>query len=354
METGERWALGHRPALDGVRGIAILLVLIAHAGDVYGDTLAPLGTLGVGLFFVLSGFLISSLLLDEHAKSGHVSLSAFYWRRAGRLFPALAAMLLFMVAIDSVTLRELVSTVFYISNWVQAGTGEVGDISFVWSLAIEEQFYIVWPLVLLAAMKWRGRSAVAAAAAVGAATSIVVRATAYGIGASDLQVSRWTFTNADGLLVGCLLAALMAWLPSRASRPVAAVALAGLLAIAACLTPAWPVLVPALASLGGGIVVWWSARGRASGILGWRPLTLVGKRSYALYLWHVPMMDVFLWSHAPRWLIVAGGLTSAWLVTLGSWRWVESPCQNWVRARLRRRAEAAPEPREEDVSTASS
>src|SRR5262249_25897924 len=147
--VGER--LGYRPALDGVRALAITGVVLAHA-----YRWPPGGGFGVDLFFVLSGFLITTLLLEEHAAHGRISLVDFYRRRAFRLLPALYTLLLVYLAIVVVRgeftewFRPLsaLAAFFYATNLVEAtGWGIDGPVRHLWSLAAEEQFYFVWPLL---------------------------------------------------------------------------------------------------------------------------------------------------------------------------------------------------------------
>ena len=149
------------PSLDGVRGIAIATVIAFHLGYLGG------GWVGVDIFFVLSGFLITSLLLSEQTRSGRIRLSAFWGRRARRLLPALGLLLvvlaLYMVAggpglVPAQVRAPAVATLFYYANWQQIVAGHsyfaqfqaANPLSHTWSLAVEEQYYLVWPLVFLA------------------------------------------------------------------------------------------------------------------------------------------------------------------------------------------------------------
>ena len=156
-----RGRMQHQPALDGLRGAAVAGVLLFHAGHLRG------GYLGVDVFFVLSGFLITSLLLAEGARTGTVALGAFWARRARRLLPALLAVLAFVAvyslvvasAAERTTIRgDGLATLGYFANWraIFSGTDywalfrSPSPLEHTWSLAIEEQFYLVWPLLLVA------------------------------------------------------------------------------------------------------------------------------------------------------------------------------------------------------------
>ena len=155
--------LGYQPALDGIRGVAIGGVLLSHATGIAG------GALGVDMFFVLSGFLITTLLLQEWDADGAVSLRSFYVRRALRLLPALGAyvaVVLGMVVFGAasgllgrhaldVALTGAFGTVFYLSNFLKAAGLDLGLFTHMWSLAEEEQFYLLWPIALVLCLRRR-------------------------------------------------------------------------------------------------------------------------------------------------------------------------------------------------------
>lgn len=153
--------LGHRPVLDGLRGIAIFLVMLTHT-----DVL-PNGYVGVDLFFALSGFLITTLLYEEWDRSGGISLRRFYGRRARRLLPALGLLIVIALAVDLACYQmtgwpfawKALSSLLFVNNWL-AATGhanDLGSLNPTWSLAQEEQFYLAWPLVLVVLLRHRVR-----------------------------------------------------------------------------------------------------------------------------------------------------------------------------------------------------
>ena len=155
--------LGRRPVLDGLRGIAVLLVISAHTG------LVKNGYMGVDVFFVLSGFLITTLLFEEWERLGRISLRAFYVRRARRLLPAVGLLAIFAALVNLFAYRltgwglglKLASTFGFANNWVaglQLDHGQaLGAINPTWSLAQEEQFYLLWPVALILALKLRAK-----------------------------------------------------------------------------------------------------------------------------------------------------------------------------------------------------
>src|ERR1700675_3390427 len=161
---GTSRTLVHVSALNGLRGIAVLLVVGSHATIAFRpaliDTVLPGGFLGVDIFFVLSGFLITSLLLNEQSKtpSGHVSFRGFYRRRALRLLPALFALLAAHLIYTLVTglpigleIESIFAALFYVSNWVMVrGHDLSGGLQHLWTLSVEEQFYLVWPILIVA------------------------------------------------------------------------------------------------------------------------------------------------------------------------------------------------------------
>ncbi len=327
-----RFHLPKMPALDGLRGLAVAGVLLYHADVLTGHrSYLPGGYLGVDLFFVLSGFLITALLLAEIEGSGTISLQAFWARRARRLLPALFGLLLGVVvyarlwspAIDLGEIRGAgLAALVYVSNWRDILHGaNYWDISkspsplqHLWSLAIEEQFYVVWPLVVVAAT--RGRSLRAAArrtmtvALSGAALSLLVWLVTNLLSASDVRMYEGTDTRAFGLLIG---AALGSWWQLERRRtdgpsPLARAFVTAGPAAALALGAAWVMLdgrSPVLLQQGGlpacsvlAVIVLAASVVPGGGIPGLDrilrlpPLTGLGQISYGLYLWHWPVFLV--------------------------------------------------------------
>jgi peptidoglycan/LPS O-acetylase OafA/YrhL len=198
--------LGHRPVLDGLRGIAIFLVMLTHTN------VLPNGYVGVDLFFALSGFLITTLLYEEWDRSGGISLRRFYGRRARRLLPALGLLIAVAMLVDLICYPmtgwpfawKALSSVLFVNNWL-AATGhasDLGSLNPTWSLAQEEQFYLAWPLVLLVLLRHRVRPHLVAVLLLAAIALLMVAApTGDGQGYSIYYSPA---ARAAELLFGCL------------------------------------------------------------------------------------------------------------------------------------------------------
>jgi peptidoglycan/LPS O-acetylase OafA/YrhL len=355
------------PGLDGVRALAVLAVLAFHEGLPWIRG----GFLGVDVFFVLSGYLITDLLVARYRKNGGIGLSRFYQRRARRLLPALALMLITVTAAVSVlepgqraTLRPaLLGAITYTSNWWQALAhqsyfslyGPPPALQHLWSLAVEEQFYLIWPLLLAVILTLAHRQVTRALIAWGAAAASAVAMLAiYQPGADPSLVYYGTDTHASALLIGAALAitwplAKIAATTGRARNVLDILGAAGLVILG---WAAWhlagsnSVLYPyglVLAALaGGGLILAAAAPGRFGRLLSWQPLRWLGIRSYGIYLWHWPVIAITTGlavrsaSSAPVRIV-----DTVLPITLAaaSWRWLEAPIlRNGLRSELARRA----------------
>jgi peptidoglycan/LPS O-acetylase OafA/YrhL len=319
--------LGHVPALDGLRGVAIAIVVSYHYWNWPRG-----GWLGVDLFFVLSGFLITTLLLEERADQGRIRLRAFYLRRGRRLIPALAVLLVTYLVIDAIRGRDALGLVahwgFYTANiyeafWPGVALNNVG-LNHLWSLAQEEQFYLVWPAALLAVAKLRQPARVLIALALALA---VYRAGLVLDGATGIRIYFGPDTHADGLVIGSALAFARQsgkqFTPSSTDAAVTAALCVPLVALSASI-PSTQMLVLPLFELAAVVFV---AAAVAGTLRFPKPLIWLGGISYSLYLWHYALLH---WAFHGNHRLVA--LAASFGVAYASTRWVERPLRRRRRA----------------------
>ena len=347
---------GFRGDVEGLRAVAVGLVLLYHGGL----SLVPGGFVGVDVFFVISGFLITGLLVKEMRKTGTISLVGFYARRAKRLLPATAAVLISTAAmvvtfVPKIHWEEIggdiVASALYVVNWrladrsvdYLAEDSGASPVQHFWSLAVEEQYYLVWPVLLLLVTLWarrRGKS-ITGSLWVGMA-AIALPSLAWSIYQTSYEPARAFFittTRMWELAVGAAIAIGASQL-ARMPRAVAVVlGWGGLAAIAAAglvysvQTP-WPGYAAALPVLGAAAVI---ATGTAAGrtgpivLLGTKPFLWVGALSYSLYLWHWPLIVIatYHWGElsVERGLVVAAfSVIPAWI----TYRMIENPFRHSV------------------------
>jgi len=298
----------HVPALDGLRGIAIVLVIAHHQ-------LIPVsfagGFLGVDLFFVLSGFLITSLLLVEFDATGTISFRNFYMRRVLRLGPALVVFLLacllvtYHLQFDQLLqeIKLIAMALCYSTNWRMALGWDLSldPTAIIWSLSIEEQFYLLWPIVFSAVLGLKVRKSVMFAGLVLVIMAIMVhRSMLFREGAELHRLYYGTDTRADALLIGCLIGLLPFRVTSRKQQLVFTISANAVMPLSAvCLS--YLLLTTTFTDhflyLGGytavamtsGVLVWGAANSPShllTRALELHPLRWLGKISYGLYLWH--------------------------------------------------------------------
>jgi peptidoglycan/LPS O-acetylase OafA/YrhL len=373
--------LGYLAGVDGIRALAVIGVLLYHGGASW----LPAGFLGVDAFFVLSGFLITTLLLQELRHTRTVELMAFWGRRARRLLPALLLMVAFcalfvwLVAVPGSYPHfgaDSIGTIFYVANWhfiveganYFVATSPPSPLTHTWSLAIEEQFYVLWPLLLLGIVRLGGRTrAILWVSIVGAALSSGWMALRHQQGASLTRLYYGTDTHAQCLLVGAALAAGLALIAQR--RRLAGTTPQGRSTLGLGGDPGWFAATPSarqrLTVIGiGGLVVgglcWWRAsfdggflynggfllmalataaviaaavshqRGPVARLLSFAPLVFIGRISYGLYLWHYPL---FIWLNSARTGLTGSGLLALRLgvslvVAIASFYLVERPIRH--------------------------
>ena len=301
---------GYIPGLDGLRALSVLVVIIAHMGL---EHIVP-GGFGVTVFFFISGFLITRLLLAEHELGGRIGLSKFYIRRAVRLYPALLFMVIVTTAVYSFAhwggpkLFEAIAAIFYGTNIYQVFVRESGSIPFMpwthlWSLAVEEHFYLVFPaFMVLMKGNWKR----AGYALFGIIMAVLAWRIFIHMG-TDLQASNYNYmmTDArlDSLAWGCLLSVLLHRFKdaARLKYLIGALPFIGSAAIILAsflirdesfrhtlrFTMQGAALFVLILNL-----YYWKPLDFAFAILEWRPLAWIGTISYALYLWHVPIIDI--------------------------------------------------------------
>jgi peptidoglycan/LPS O-acetylase OafA/YrhL len=352
------------PALDGMRAIAVFAVLLFHAGLSW----IPGGTLGVDVFFVISGFLITALLVAERDRTGQIGLGAFYLRRARRLLPALVLVLLFvgltwglLLSTKTPTLRgDVLATLGYVANWRFAFSGQGYFASFnapspllhTWSLAVEEQFYLLWPLAVIWLTR-RGRSVARWAGGL-VALSFVATLIQSLAGVWTDRLYYGTDTRAMPLLLGAVLGA---WYVRRdpatglTPRTRAALQVAGFAAAAGTLYCFHAIDGQATFLYRGGflliaalvVVVIASVALVPSGplarLLGMQPLRYLGQISYGIYLWHWPLF--LLLDHERTGLSTASLLVVRLAVTLA----VSVASYHLIELPIRQRRLRLPRPR---------
>jgi peptidoglycan/LPS O-acetylase OafA/YrhL len=315
---------GHIKALDGLRGIAILLVFSVHCFDWPQG-----GHLGVDLFFILSGFLITTLLLEEREAAGRIDLARFYARRASRLLPALGLLLAVYLVIDAAKghngIKVVVLGGLYFGNLVQAfGNGHTvifdSGLDHLWTLAQEEQFYLVWPLALPFIARAR-RPIRLLAALIG--VLIVYRAALALNGAPHYRLYSGPDTHLDGLIAGAAVAFLLVRRPQFAvPRLLVAIALP-VVVDAILIRPAaagWDAFALPIVEAAA-VVVFLAALTlpMCGGLLAVAPLVWFGRISYSLYLWHF----VLVWAFNGHNRLIPAALSIA--IAYTSTRWIEEP-----------------------------
>ena len=365
------------PGLDGLRAIAVLAVIAYHLKLGWAGG----GLLGVGVFFTLSGYLITDLLLAQVGEGG-IRLKEFWLARARRLLPGLFVMLIVVLAWVTVIgphqaadFRTAATTAaLYVNNWwlivhdvsyFQAFAAP-GPLDHLWSLSVEEQFYIVWPLLMMLGVRFvpgaksttRGRARLAVVTLALALASAILMAVLYRTGLDPSRDYYGTDTRALELLAGAALA--MVW-PSRDLRSDIRVGarriidLAGVVALVAIALLFWradeyaPFLYRGgfvLLSLATAVVVAALVHpaARLGAVVGWSPLRWIGERSYGIYLWHFPIIILTTPKGAREAGLVRGSLQVAATIAVAalSWRYVEDPIRHgalkraWAYLRARR------------------
>lgn len=347
--------LGYTRELDGLRGVAIIMVMLSHIGI---PTIGG-GFFGVDIFFVLSGFLITRLLLQEFdTRNMTIALGNFYMRRVLRLGPALLLLLAAYCVIgwlagkpQEYSWRALIA-LFYLTNWVQAfQVYPMDKLSHTWSLSVEEQFYIVWPLLLIVlARRIQCRERLAALISAAIVLDVAFRVAMVHQGLPWWRIHYGLDARADPLLVGCLLGVTFSSprLRSYYERHTRMISWGAVLGCAFLTTQLvmlepletrinqyhlWGMPLTALATAFLLLHIFVHEGGPLRALLGSRPLVEAGRISYGLYLWHYLVFNaigVMLQSQPVSpvvvlFLIIPAAFALTWLVAWASFRYVEAP-----------------------------
>ena len=348
----QRRRLRHLRSIEGLRAVAVSAVVAYHAGA----TWLPGGFLGVDVFFVVSGYLIAAGLVQEWDATGTLDVRAFWWRRARRLLPALGFLLVgtavaaLLTAPDAIPrLRgDTLAALTYTSNWWQIVAGQsyfeaLGRsplLRHLWSLAVEEQFYLAFPLVLGAAVRRvRSRATLVLGALGIAMASTVWMAALWSPGDDPSRVYFGSDTRLAGLLVGVAVALLLGGrplrtLPVRVAQASTVLGGAGLVLVVVRVRDTSPWLYDGggflVVSVAAALLLVGTAHRRSivGRVLGCRPMRWIGTRSYAIYLWHWPVQELSRPVVDVPWS--GPGLVVARLVAIGllaevSYRWIEQP-----------------------------
>ena len=333
-----------RADLEGLRGVAVVAVLLFHLGFPW----AAGGFVGVDAFFVLSGFLITGLLIREHERTGRISLPAFYARRVRRILPAALATIAVTIGVAAFVLAPL--DVPEVTLDGAAAALSIGNIRFAigatdyfgptmpspfrhfWSLGVEEQFYLLWPALMIVALarggsRRRGGLVIAGVVAASLAGSIWLTGV-------DQPWAFYSFpTRAWQLGLGGLLAVTAGWFARRSSLVLGPIALAGVVGLLGAVVlidgsmpyPGTLALLPAVATAA--VVAGGDRRGPSRWLLSLTPLRWFGRISYSLYLWHWPLLVLPVLALG-RELAIEQRLALAGIsiaVATVSWRWIEEP-----------------------------
>jgi peptidoglycan/LPS O-acetylase OafA/YrhL len=367
--------LGNRRALTGIRAVGVSLVLIFHSNF---QTL-PGSWVALGVFFVLSGFLITTMLATEHQKTGNISLSKFYYRRGVRLLPplvmtvALLALYAAIIPVWNASQRiwgDSAAALFYFADYRSAFGHEPwgGFMAQCWSLAVEEQFYLIWAALLLVTLKFGNRKLAYAMAIAGIVVCAANRVRIV------LEAAHWNSyvagrvyyafdTRADALFLGCLLGLIATgghldgWKPwAKRMLTVLAIASTGIMVwiiLSVSLAPrSLPMVWLPVSEVASAVIIVYfivQPKGLGTRLMGLSALVFVGNMSYTIYLIHWPIY-VAISPFTVRWSYPVMDLARAALIipiALASWFLVERPLTKFRRGRLdpvssQRRAESAP------------
>ena len=350
--TDARFALKYRPEIDGLRAVAVIPVVLFHAGF---EPFAG-GFLGVDIFFVISGYLITTLIVQE-IKDGSFSLSSFYERRARRILPALLVMMVSTTVIGYFVLmpdeyknlgQSLVATMLFSNNILLGITSGYWDLAsqfkpliHTWSLGVEEQFYLIFPIFMLAISKYCPARFIWAIAIM----AVISYVTFYSVNAIS---PRWAFYILPARAWELLIGSVAAFIVSRDSKQALALCRWPLTAYSGFLVMIFAIAMYTPAGNGIGqyniaitigtmlVIVGTASSSKLRDLLSSRALVSVGLISYSLYLWHQPMYSFLraLSSSRPDEMYYVAALGLAFLLSIASWKYVEKPFREKGRVQL--------------------
>jgi peptidoglycan/LPS O-acetylase OafA/YrhL len=333
FSTARAGAGNYIASLDGLRGISIVLVLLSHASI---PGFRDAGGIGVDIFFVLSGYLITTILLREHERTKSISLKAFYKKRSLRLLPALLLMSLLFATYSvvclpelSARLRETGESLLYVTNWSRAfefGTSQF--LGHTWSLGIEEQFYVLWPVLLIALLKLSpGRTGALIVILTLAAAALLWRMWLAYHGAGIMRIYNGFDTRCDCVLTGCALAFVAGRVASLWPLGAAGIILTLVtyeMGYFLPLTAGYTVNAICAAFLIAGAMQKETSLSRMLSLL---PIVWTGRISYGLYIFHFPVyLAMARQFQLGGWALDAAALGLTVTISVLSYRFAELPC----------------------------
>jgi peptidoglycan/LPS O-acetylase OafA/YrhL len=335
----------HNPALDGIRALAVLMVVGFHAFAPGASG----GYLGVDVFFVLSGFLITTLLVDEVDRTGTIRLGHFYLRRFLRLTPALLLMLIAYLLVAPLAwpsiafhtdVRDVLISTFYLSDYASAFWSYPFYLRHTWSLAVEQHFYLLWPLVMLALAPRLGRRRLAftLAGLYAVFTAWRIYCDLHGEFAYEHSYYRFD-TRLSGLVAGSLFAVWLTGNPRAAWRYAELAAVAALAVLALCSrrfqvlstgAMTYGIVAVESATLALIYVAMTQEHSRVRRALAHPAPVYLGRMSYGIYLWHYPIF-VYQWGKYPWYGILLLGGTASLAMAIVSYHTVEKLERDYLR-----------------------
>ena len=343
-DNPHRYPLGYHAGLDGLRGTMTLGVMAAHVREAW----CPGSFVYMDTFFLMSAYLITALLLKGWSRSGEIQFARFYYRRALRLFPANYVMIAaFCVAaflwLDDTAghMKQAVVAGLYVSNWTRAFEVPMPQfLGHTWSLAIEEQYYLLWPVILAGLLKiWGLRARTVVIVLLAALAFAVWRSWLTYDGASIVRLYNGTDTRADALLIGCALGMMLALPGVRGNMGLQNFArVAALPCVLILLIAGYSLQWEMRAMYAGGSVFFslvsavlvaalvLPQRTLAHRIFELPPLVFLGRICYGLYLWHFPIYNILRFGFSLSDVWVAGlGIPLTFAIAMLSYRYIESP-----------------------------